>query len=283
MRIASYLADGAARVGIVEDERVIDLAIPELECCSLKSIIRNGQLRTLRSSQVKGGISRRIADISFLPLIPRPGKIIAVGINYHEHRMETGRQAANYPMIFARFADSQVGHLQPMRRPAISEEFDYEGELAVIIGTEGHNISLSTALSHVAGYSIYNDGSVRDWQYHTSQFGPGKNFPATGAFGPWMVTADEVPNPQQLKLQTRLNGVVVQSATTDLMIFPVVELISYISRFTYLYPGDVIITGTPGGVGAKRKPPLFMKAGDVVEVEISGLGILRNPICDESM
>ena len=163
----------------------------------------------------------------------------------------------------------------------VSSHFDYEGELAVIIGKPGRYIAKADALKHIAGYACYNDGSIRDWQMHTHQFIPGKNFPQSGSYGPWMVTADEIADPSKLTLITRLNGQELQRTGTDLMIFPIPELIEYISGFTTLNPGDVIATGTPGGVGFKRKPPLYMKAGDVVEVDISSVGVLRNPIVDE--
>lgn len=216
-----------------------------------------------------------------LPPITNPDKILCVGVNYDDHRKETGRDKSEKPVIFTRFADTQVGHGSALVRPRSSERFDYEGELAVVIGRPGRHIPESAALAHIAGYACYNDGSVRDWQRHTHQFTPGKNFPGSGGFGPWLVTADEVPDPFALTLTTRLNGQEVQKATTDLMIFDLKQLIAYISGFTKLNPGDVIITGTPGGVGDKRNPPLYMKPGDVAEVEISGIGLLRNPVIAE--
>jgi 2-keto-4-pentenoate hydratase/2-oxohepta-3-ene-1,7-dioic acid hydratase in catechol pathway len=195
---------------------------------------------------------------------------------------ETGRTVTEKPMLFARYPGSQVAHGAALIRPKVSHDFDYEGELAAIIGTEGRHIGEADALSHVAGYACYNDGSVRDWQRHTSQFLPGKTFAATGGFGPWMVTADEIADPTALTLETRLNGQVVQHTTTDLMITSITRLIAYVSTILPLLPGDVLVTGTPGGVGAKRNPPLWMKPGDIVEVEISGIGCLRNAIADET-
>jgi 2-keto-4-pentenoate hydratase/2-oxohepta-3-ene-1,7-dioic acid hydratase in catechol pathway len=246
-------------------------------------------MATLRDFLAQGGVKQVLllppvaADflpdaVTFAPVIPNPDKIICVGLNYAAHVKETGREVTEKPALFPRFAGCQVGHLQPMIRPHESEEFDYEGELAVIIGQGGHHIAPDDALSHVAGYACYNDGSIRDWQRHTSQFLPGKNFVGTGAFGPWMVTADEIPDPGQLTLTTRLNGHVVQHAATSEMITSVPRLIGYISTFIPLLPGDVIVTGTPEGVGMKRVPPLWMKPGDVVEVEISSIGTLRNSI-----
>jgi 2-keto-4-pentenoate hydratase/2-oxohepta-3-ene-1,7-dioic acid hydratase in catechol pathway len=214
-------------------------------------------------------------------VIPDPDKIICIGLNYRDHVAETGRSITEKPALFARFAGSQVGHLQPLVKPAVSDEFDYEGELAVVIGKRGRHIPAEHALQHVGGYACYNEGSVRDWQRHTSQFLSGKSFAGTGAFGPWLVTADQIPDPSCLTLETRLNGEVVQHTTTDLMITPIAEQIAYISTMLPLLPGDVIVSGTPGGVGFKRSPQLFMRPGDVAEVEISGIGVLRNPVIAE--
>jgi 2-keto-4-pentenoate hydratase/2-oxohepta-3-ene-1,7-dioic acid hydratase in catechol pathway len=219
--------------------------------------------------------------ITFAPVIPDPGKIICVGLNYRDHVAETGRTVTEKPALFVRFPCSQVGHLQPIVKPKVSDDFDYEGELALVIGKEGRHIPASRALDHIAGYSCYNEGSVRDWQRHTSQFLSGKTFAESGSFGPWLVTTDEIPDPSKLTLQTRLNGAVVQDTTTDLLITAIPELIAYISAICPLVPGDVIVTGTPGGVGAKRTPPLWMRPGDTVEVEISGIGSLRNKVIAE--
>ncbi|WP_037082655.1 fumarylacetoacetate hydrolase family protein [Neorhizobium vignae] len=222
------------------------------------------------------------SELEWLPVVPNPDKILCVGLNYEMHRKETGRREVENPTIFSRYANSQTGHLAPIIRPKVSTHLDFEGELAVIIGKPGRYISRAEAMSHVAGYACYNDGSVRDFQYHTHQFTPGKNFPDTGAFGPWMMTPDELGSLADLRLQTRLNGEVVQDATFAQMIFDIARQIEYCSNFTRLEAGDVIVSGTPGGVGAKRTPPLWMKPGDVVEIEIDRLGILRNPITDEA-
>lgn len=219
-----------------------------------------------------------LADLHLLPPIPNPAKIFCIGHNYEEHRNEMNREKLPYPAVFTRFADSQTGHGEPVLLPRVSSQLDFEGEMAVVIGRGGRYIASEEALEHVAGYSCYLDGSVRDWQRHTSQFTPGKNFPGTGGFGPWMVTADEIPDPQTLELTTRLNGAVVQHANTGQMIFSVRELIAYCSSFTPLLPGDVIVSGTPGGVGVRREPQLFMKAGDGVEVEIGSIGTLRHRV-----
>lgn len=221
------------------------------------------------------------ADISLLPVIPDPGKILCVGLNYETHRAETKRPDAKYPTIFTRFADSQVAHGQPILKPRVSDSLDFEAELAVVIGRGGRYIAQDAAMAHVAGYACYNDATVRDWQRHTFQFTPGKNFPSTGAFGPQLVTPDEVGDYTKLQIVGRLNGEVMQEATLADLIFPIAVLVSYCSHFTPLRPGDVILTGTPGGVGDRREPPLFMKAGDVFEVEIPGVGRLTNPIAVE--
>jgi 2-keto-4-pentenoate hydratase/2-oxohepta-3-ene-1,7-dioic acid hydratase in catechol pathway len=217
-----------------------------------------------------------------LPPIVDPQKVICIGINYDTHRNELGRSASAYPAVFLRFPDTHIGHRTPIVRPLVSTALDYEGELAVIIGRPGRAISQADALDHVAGYACYNDATIRDWQRHTHQFTPGKNFPQTGAFGPWLVTADEIGDPMNLQLVTRLNGTVVQAASTGDMIFSIAEIIAYVSTFTSLSAGDVIATGTPGGVGFKREPPLWMRPNDVVEVEIEGVGTLRNVIVDEA-
>jgi 2-keto-4-pentenoate hydratase/2-oxohepta-3-ene-1,7-dioic acid hydratase in catechol pathway len=220
--------------------------------------------------------------VTFLPPIPDPDKIICVGLNYLTHILEGGREPPKQPTIFTRWANTQVGHGQPMVRPNASETLDFEGELAVVIGRTCRHVAPEDAASVIAGYSCYNDGSVRAWQRHSSQFGPGKNFPATGGFGPFLVTPDEAGDITRASLVTRLNGVEVQRATVDDLVFDVPKLVAYCSTFTQLEPGDVIITGTTGGVGAYREPPLWMKPGDVVEVEITGLGTLRNPVVQES-
>ncbi|WP_039783333.1 fumarylacetoacetate hydrolase family protein [Herbaspirillum huttiense] len=279
MKFASFRHQGKDSFGLVTGEQVIDLG--HAGAGSLKQYLaRGGAARAQQDAEQ--GRALAIAEVQFLPVIPDPEKILCVGINYLSHVKETGRELPKHPMIFARFADSQTGHLQPIIRPHASEKLDFEGELAVVIGRKARHIKAAEALDYVAGYACYNDGSVRDWQKHTIQFIPGKNFPQTGGFGPWLVTPDEAGDPSQLSLVTRLNGTVVQEARTDDLIFPIPALIEYCSTFTELNPGDVIITGTTGGVGAFREPPLWMKPGDVVEVEISGLGKLVNPVAQEA-
>jgi len=217
-------------------------------------------------------------EIMYLPVITDPGKIICIGHNYEEHRIETEREKTENPTVFLRVADSQTGNLQPLLMPPESDYFDYEGEIAVVIGKGGRRIARAQAWDHVAGYSAYNDGSVRDWQRHTTQFTPGKNFVGTGAFGPVLVTRGEIADGEELNLTTRLNGQVMQHATTAMMIFTIPHLIEYVSIFTTLAPGDVIVSGTPGGVGARRQPPVWMKEGDLVEIEVSKIGVLRNRV-----
>src|SRR5437899_6209513 len=217
--------------------------------------------------------------VRILPPVPVPPKVLCVGLNYDDHLEESGLKKPAYPEIFARFATSLIAHGEPIRRPRESSTLDYEAELAVVIGRGGRRITRDRALDHVAGYSLFNDASIRDFQLRTPQWTMGKNFDATGAFGPWLVTPDAVPpGAQGLRIQGRLNGRVMQDARTDLLIFSVPALIEMISVAMSLERGDVIITGTPGGVGAARKPPVFMQSGDIFEVEIEGLGVLTNPV-----
>jgi acylpyruvate hydrolase len=219
--------------------------------------------------------------IRILPPVPKPPKILCVGLNYDDHLEESGLKKPVYPEIFGRFATSVIAHGEPIRRPSESTALDYEAELAVVIGRSGRRIQHDRALDHVAGYSLFNDATIRDFQLRTPQWTMGKNFDATGAFGPWLVTPDAVaPGARGLRIQGRLNGRVMQDSNTDRLIFSVADLITMISVAMSLEPGDVIITGTPGGVGAARKPPVFMRPGDVFEVEIEGMGILSNPVQD---
>lgn len=220
-------------------------------------------------------------DVRFLPVITRPGKVLCVATNYHEAEASMD-QRPQYPLTFTRFAVSQTGHDEPLPKPHVSDKFDYEGELAVIIGRTAHRVSEQEALAHVAGYSCFMDGSVRDWQKHSTQFTPGKNFAHTAGFGPYLVSADEVPNPAGLLLETYVNGELRQSNNTSRMIFSVAWLISYFSQFTILEPGDVIVTGTPSGFGSSLSPPVFLNIGDVVEVRVEGVGTLRNAVTAET-
>ena len=222
----------------------------------------------------------QIQDIDFRPVINNPSRIFGVAMNYAEKGQEP-KAFYDVPALFIRFPDSQAAHQTPLLKPSLSNEFDYEGELAVIIGKPGRQIAKDQAMAHVAGYSAYMDGSVRDWQH--SLFTAGKNWPRTGAFGPWLVTSDELPDPHALSITTRLNGIVVQDDTTASMLRTIPDLISYISLFSELSAGDVIISGTPSGIGKKRTPPLFMFDGDTIEVEIEGIGILQNTVKDDAL
>ena len=222
--------------------------------------------------------------VRILPPVPKPPKIICVGLNYDDHLEESGLKKPVYPEIFARFATSLIAHREPIRQPPESSTLDYEAELAVVIGRGGRRISRDRALDHVVGYSLFNDATIRDFQLRTPQWTMGKNFDGTGAFGPWLVTPDALPpGAHGLRIQGRLNGRVMQDTSTDRLIFNVPTLIELISVAISLEPGDVIITGTPGGVGAARKPPVFMQPGDVFEVEIEGMGVLSNPVQRESL
>jgi 2-keto-4-pentenoate hydratase/2-oxohepta-3-ene-1,7-dioic acid hydratase in catechol pathway len=284
MKLLSYRYQGRSSYGVLAGDGVIDVAPIAAEAgATLREALDRGSLGRIGEWAGTQRPTVRLDGVTFLPAVPDPRKIFCVGINYRSHVEEAGREIPAHPMIFTRFADSQAAHLQPIVRPRVSEKLDFEGELAIIIGRQSRHVKAVDALKHIAGYSCYNDASVRDWQKHTIQFTPGKNFPNTGGFGPWIVTTDEIPDPSRLTLTTRLNNVVVQQARTDDLIFGAGPLIEYLSTFTTLYPGDVIITGTTGGVGAFRQPPLWMKPGDVVEVEISGIGRLRNTIVDEAL
>jgi acylpyruvate hydrolase len=247
-------------------------------------LVQSGEaLRSAAGTLTNYGGPIDIDQVHLLPPIVRPGKIICVGLNYMDHSAETGLPLPDYPVIFARFPSGLIGHRAPIVRPTVSTALDYEGELAVIIGSGGRRISRTDALAHVAGYSAFNDASIRDYQFRTSQWTVGKNFDATGAFGPAFVTAEELPpGCSGCSLQTRVNGRVVQSAAIDDMIFDVAVLIELMSDVMTLFPADVIVTGTPAGVGFARKPPVYLQAGDVCEVEIDDLGILRNPVVDEA-
>lgn len=283
MKIASFVYQNRSTYGIVKGDHVIDLeSLKSHLGADLKEAIARNRLSELGADALKDLPRLALSEITFLPVIANPGKVLCIGINYATHVRETGRDMPTYPMIFTRFADSQTAHLQPIVRPTVSHKLDFEGELAVVIGKTARHVKPEDALDYVAGYACYNDGSVRDWQKHAIQFVPGKNFPATGGFGPWMVTSDEIVDPQDLELTTRLNGEVMQHTRTSDMIFDVRKLIEYCTAFTELAPGDVIVSGTTGGVGAFREPPVWMKPGDIVEIEIERIGILRNSIVDES-
>jgi 2-keto-4-pentenoate hydratase/2-oxohepta-3-ene-1,7-dioic acid hydratase in catechol pathway len=283
MKVVTFERNGARSYGILDNDRVLDVGNRlASRYADLRAVLSAGALQDLLIASTQGAQTFRVEEVNFEPVIPNPEKILCVGLNYISHRTETKRPETKYPSIFTRFADTQVGHESPVLRPGFSTAFDYEGELAVVIGRGGRYISEQDVGAHIAGYSCYNDVSVRDWQRHTAQWTPGKNFPNTGAFGPSLVTPDEIPDLGALTLTTRLNGKVMQEAPISDLIFSVPVIVSYISKFTPLYPGDVIATGTPGGVGDRRDPPVYMKDGDVVEVEIDRIGILRNVVQSEA-
>lgn len=274
MKFLSFRSSGGPSWGLLRDDGIVDLGG---EAADLRAFIAAGfpDADTL----ARRPADHVLADVVLDPVIPNPSKIVMAAINYFEPGNEH-LGAPEYPVLFLRLPASQIGHGAPLRRPRSSDKLDFEGELAVIIGRRGRHISRDRALDHVAGYSIYNDGSVRDWQKHSHQFTPGKNFVGTGAFGPWMVTADDMPQ-WPLSLVTRVNGIEKQRTDTSRMIFDIPYLINYISTFTPLEPGDVIVTGTCSGFGSTRKPPEFLNAGDVVEIEIERIGTLSNPVADE--
>jgi len=288
MRLLSFDKAGTPTLGARRDDTVVDLSVaaPDLPG-DLLGLLQAGPEaldRANRAAAEAGAEAvRPAAGLVYHPPIGNPGKILCVGLNYIDHAAETRHETPDYPVMFARFANSLVGHQQPMIRPRCSTQFDYEGEMVVIVGKGGRHIARTDALGHVAGYSIFNEGSIRDYQFKGPQWTMGKNFDATGGFGPEMVSADELPaGATGLGLQTRLNGTVVQQASTSDMIFDVAELIYVLSEAITLAPGDIIVSGTPSGVGHARKPPLYMKDGDTCEVEIEGIGTLVNPIKDEA-
>ena len=280
MRVVSFLAEGRLGYGVVIDDRVADVsAVLGSEHPDVLAILRAGRLDDLAEVAATAP-PLRLAELQ--PSVPLVApRIFCIGVNYRDHQAEMKRADVGHPTVFVRFASSVVAAGEPLLRPRESTHFDYEGELAVIIGRAGRRIAAADALTHVAGYSCFNDGSVRDYQRHTTQFTPGKNFDCSGAFGPWLVTTDELADPSTFELTTRLNGEVMQHATTDQLIFDIPTIINYLSQFTELQPGDVIATGTPGGVGAARDPAVWMLPGDRVEVDISSIGTLANPIASD--
>jgi 2-keto-4-pentenoate hydratase/2-oxohepta-3-ene-1,7-dioic acid hydratase in catechol pathway len=281
MKLATYVHQGKVSYGAVAGDGIVDLArrigskYPDV-----RALFAGGLAEARRAAQGQKP-DLALAQAVLLPPIPNPGKLFCIGLNYEDHRKETKRDKTEAPAVFIRFPESQVGHGQPMLRPRESEKFDYEGEIALVIGRTGRRIAEKDAWDYIGGYSCFNDGSVRDWQNATTQWTAGKNFRASGAFGPWIVTADEIPAGKELTLKTRLNGKEMQSTNTGLMIHSIPRIVAHLSTWTQLEPGDVIASGTPGGVGSRREPPVWMKAGDVVEVEVSGVGVLRNPVADD--
>jgi 2-keto-4-pentenoate hydratase/2-oxohepta-3-ene-1,7-dioic acid hydratase in catechol pathway len=278
MKLLSFRADGKEFFGVVSGDGVVTLN-KRIGQPNLRAALEAGKMEAMQKAASDATPDQKIADITFQPVIPHPGKILCAGINYRAHAAETGREMPMQPSMFVRFADTLVGHGGEMIRPSVSDNFDFEGELALVIGKAARHIKAEDALDHVAGYTCFVDGSVRDYQRFSVT--SGKNFPGTGPLGPWIVTTDEIPDPSKLTLSTRLNGAEVQHSRTDLLIYSIPQIIAFCSDFTALSPGDVIATGTPEGVGHGRKPPLWMKAGDTLEVEISSIGTLRAHIVDE--
>lgn len=276
MRFLRFEHEGEGRLGVLEDDEVRDLGSARLE-----DLLAGG---ADLAAVARAGSERRVPleTVRFLPPLARPPKIICIGLNYRDHTAESPYEQPDYPTVFPRFGTTLIGHGQPIERPLCSDSLDYEGEMAVVIGTAGRHIPEARAHDHVAGYSVFNDGSVREFQFKSPQWTVGKNFDRTGGFGPTFVTADELPaGGTGLKLETRLNGEVMQSASTADMVFDVASLIAIISEAITLEPGDVIVSGTPAGIGWAREPKVIMRDGDEVEVEIEGIGLLRNPIRDE--
>lgn len=286
MKIASYRVGDAEHVGIVTGEGLIDIG-RRLGAGGLRDILERGLLDKVRGLEGTAP-DHDVSAVTFLPVVPDPRHIYCIGINYLDHLKEVqaagvSRALPKHPSVFVRFPETLAGHQSPLLIPKVSDDFDYEAELAVIIGKGGRYIDEARALDYVAGYAGFNDGSVRDWQFHTTQVTPGKNFVATGGFGPWMVTADEIPDPHSLGIELVLNGRTLQSGNTRDFIFTIPKIIAYLSAFMPLQAGDVIATGTPAGVGFSRKPPVFMRPGDICEVRIEKVGVLRNPIVKEQL
>ncbi|MFZ5957795.1 fumarylacetoacetate hydrolase family protein [Pseudomonas knackmussii] len=282
MKLISYQHNGRATFGAVVGDQVVDLARHLPEVPDLARLLASS-VQLARAAQVVASAKadHALSEVRLDPVIPAPGKIICVGINYVAHAEEAGRQVGQHPVIFQRFAETLLAHDAPLVRPAVSEEFDFEAELAVVIGKGGSHIAPEHAMEHVAGYTCFNDASVRDWQFHTHQYGMGKTFRSTGALGPWLVTADEIADYRQLQIRGILNGEQMQEGSLSELAFDIPHLISYVSQALDWNPGDILATGTPSGIGFKRKPPVFLKPGDVFEVVISQIGTLSNPVIDE--
>ena len=289
MRLFSYIDQGQPKIGVLQSaaaKEFVDLstAAPALPSDMGALIALPGGLDAARQAAGKAPASavRPLAGVRFAPLVPRPGKIVCLGLNYADHAKEGGHARPEYPSFFLRGATSMVGHMEPIIRPKASTKLDYEAELAVVIGRRARHLTKANALDCVAGYSCFNDGSIRDYQRKTNQWTIGKNFDGSGPFGPWLVTPDELPpGAAGLRIQSRLNGKVMQDSNTGLFLWDVVEALCIITECMTLEPGDVVITGTPAGVGYARTPPVWMAPGDICEIDIEGIGILSNPVADE--
>ena len=282
MRLVSFQWKAESRFGCLRDDKIIDLTGRIRGAKTLRELLSIDGLKEASDLCHAAAEDLPLIESTLLPVIPNPSKVICLGLNYRSHAREVGKPLPLHPVVFHRHAQTLIGHGASLLRPRVSEKFDYEGELAVILGKGGGHIGAKEALSHVAGYCCFNEASVRDWQKHSHIYGMGKNFRSSGAIGPWMVTPDEIPDPTRLELRTRLNGQEVQRACVADLIFSIPELIAYVSQALDWLPGDILVTGTPSGVGAFRDPPVFLKAGDRVEVEISQIGTLANPVMDEA-
>ena len=285
MRIASYRVDNREEYGVVEDDGLISLDRRLEGLPTLFDLIHENAFEEARAAVEGEEPDHSLADVTFLPPVRTPGKIFCIGVNYANRNEEykDDKNAAKYPSVFIRFMDSIVGHEENVVRPTVSEQLDYEGEIVLVIGKTGRHIPRETAMDHVCGYTLCNEGTVRDWLRHAKfNVTQGKNFDKSGAMGPWLVTADDIDLTKPLHLQTRVNGEVRQDDTTDNMIFGFDYLVSYLSTFATLRPGDLIISGTPTGAGARFDPPKWLKPGDVVEVEVPEIGLLRNTVVDET-
>ena len=286
MRFAAYKQNGAEGLAAAKGDgpfrgySVGDGKYPG----SLASLVASGDDRLQAAGrELLNGPEIDMSAVQWLPPLPAPGKIICIGLNYADHSAESGFKQPEYPSVFARFSSSLIGHGAPIIRPGVSEQLDFEGEFVAVVGRGGRHIAKGDALKHVIAYSLFNDASIRDYQFKSPQWTMGKNFDDTGPFGPWLVTADDLsPGCAGLRLQTRLNGEVVQSASTDDLVFDVATLVSTLSEAFTLDAGDIIVSGTPSGVGLARKPPLWMKPGDTCEVELEGIGVLSNPVIDQT-
>ena len=279
VKALSFETRGRQTYGLLQNDHVFEAAAAFRDRFpDLRAVLAAGALDELPENLDSAPVNA--ASMRYLPVIPRPDKLICVGVNYRPHVEEMGREMPSHPVLFVRFPGSQVGHLEPVIRPSVSEQFDFEGELAVVIGKRARHVAAQEAFDVVAGYCCFMDGSVRDWQKHTMQFTPGKNFDSSGAAGPWLVTADEVDDIDAIELTTTVNGEVMQQGRLSELIFGIPELLAYCSTFTELLPGDLIATGTPGGVGAARKPPRWLRAGDRVAVDLGVIGRLENAVAE---
>lgn len=281
MKLASFTIEGRSSYGVLSGDHIVEPGSDfRSRFADLRTVLAADATAELATDQ--SGIRHDLAAVRFLPPIPNPDKILCVGVNYRPHIEEMGRSVPDYPVVFVRFPGSLVGHGEAVVRPRASEQLDFEGELAIVIGRRARHVAREDAFRFVAGYCCFMDGSVRDWQGHTMQFTAGKNFAHSGSAGPYLTMQDEVPDTSVVKLTTRVNGDVMQNGRISDLVFDIPALIEYCSTFAELLPGDLIATGTPGGVGAARTPPRWLKAGDLVEVDISGIGTLSNRVTDEA-